>query len=277
MSVARPRCAGSRVTDLIYIGGYGRSGSTLLETLLATRGDVLACGEIVSCLHERKERPCTCGKSRYECAVWSPFYKNRQSLRGLTHEDLTSALLDNASKDYGFVVDSSKTAWGSLTAPFKLRRRLGGKFHLVHVVRDPKGVCWSNVGGVWQRRRALAKSVTLRHLKTLAGWWAANLSSEIFGRVYPRQYHRIRYEDLCRAQAESLERLFAALPQRDGGSRAADTSADNRHQLFGNQARHKEVNPSEIREDTRWKAEMPVSQQKMVSLLAWPLRNRYGY
>ena len=32
---------------------------------------------------------------------------------------LTLALLDRASGRFGLMVDSSKTAWGSLTAPFK--------------------------------------------------------------------------------------------------------------------------------------------------------------
>ena len=74
------------VTDLIYIGGYGRSGSTLLEALLTTSGDTLACGEVVSCLHVRATKPCTCGKSCHHCPVWSPFYKSSGPLRGWSHE-----------------------------------------------------------------------------------------------------------------------------------------------------------------------------------------------
>jgi hypothetical protein len=36
--------------QLVYIGGYGRSGSTLLETLMAASPDVIACGETVGVL-----------------------------------------------------------------------------------------------------------------------------------------------------------------------------------------------------------------------------------
>jgi hypothetical protein len=41
------------VTKLIYIGGYGHSGSTLLEYLLAASPEIVACGEVSSVLHQR--------------------------------------------------------------------------------------------------------------------------------------------------------------------------------------------------------------------------------
>jgi hypothetical protein len=40
------------VTKLVYIGGYGHSGSTLLEYLLAASPKVIACGEVASVLRE---------------------------------------------------------------------------------------------------------------------------------------------------------------------------------------------------------------------------------
>lgn len=63
------------MTDLIYNGGYGRSGSTLLESLLTTRPHVPACGEVVSCLRNRIDRGCTCSKSRKDCEIWGPFHE----------------------------------------------------------------------------------------------------------------------------------------------------------------------------------------------------------
>ncbi len=139
------------MTALIYIGGYGRSGTTLVESLLATRPDILACGEVASCLRDRLDRGCTCGKTRQDCDVWGPFYQTPNGPRGMGHAGLTLALLDRASDRYAFLVDSSKTAWGSLGAPFTLRRKLGDQFYLVHVVRDPRAVCWSNAGGTRKR------------------------------------------------------------------------------------------------------------------------------
>jgi len=162
--MSTPRGARARVTALIYIGGYGRSGSTLLESLLTTRPDILACGEVVSCFRDCADRGCTCGKSPRDCDVWGPFYQAPNGPRGMSHAALTLALLDRASDRYAFLVDSSKTAWGSLAAPFTLRRSLRDRFHLVHVVRDPRAVCWSNAGGT-RKRGGLVRFPSLRHLR----------------------------------------------------------------------------------------------------------------
>jgi hypothetical protein len=46
----------------MYIGGYGHSGSTLLEYLLAASPEIVACGEVSSVLRERgRQRPLTAG------------------------------------------------------------------------------------------------------------------------------------------------------------------------------------------------------------------------
>jgi hypothetical protein len=36
------------VTKLVYIGGFGQSGTTLFEFLMTTSPDVVACGEIAN-------------------------------------------------------------------------------------------------------------------------------------------------------------------------------------------------------------------------------------
>lgn len=262
------------LTSLIYIGGYGRSGSTLLESLLTIRPDVLACGEVISCLRTRIDRGCTCGQSRTECRIWGPVYRRPGGPRGMAHEELTLALLEGASSEYDFLVDSSKTAWGALSAPFKLRRALGTRFHLVHIVRDPRGVCWSNAGGT--RKRGKVKLPLLKHVKTSLGWWVANLSCEIFAWRYPEHYTQVRYDDLARSYNPVLERLFAMFPARCAPTSDMEVS-DNRHQLYGNHNRYKGFSPTSVREDVRWRKAMPVAQKVFVGALTWPLRLRYGY
>lgn len=263
------------VIKLFYVGGYGRSGSTLLESLLATYPNILACGEVVSCLRDRADRACTCGKSRYECDVWSTIYRPQEKLRGWTHTALTLSLLEWASGKYDAVVDSSKTAWGAIRAPFKLRRQLGARIQLIHLVRDPRGVCWSNIGPSW-KREAVVKNEVVRHIRTVLGWWVANLSCELFGKLYPTQYSRVRYEDLSREYQAVLKGLLVA-QQIQTVSSIHEKAKANRHQLFGNFGRYREVSPSEIREDARWRRKMPPTQRAFVSITTWPLRTRYGY
>jgi hypothetical protein len=264
------------MTDLVYIGGYGRSGSPLLESLLATNPNVLVCGEVVCCLRRRTERNCTCGESRYDCVVWSHFYKTPGQLRGWTHKSLILALLEQTSGHYGLLIDSSKTAWGVLSAPFMLRRNLGLRFHLIHLVRDPRGVCWSSASGAW-KQHAWIKNRYLRYLRTALGWWAANLSCELFAKFYPDQYSRVRYEDLVESHVATLDRPFAALHTETIAPPLQTSTAANRHQLYGNHGRYNELRSSEIREDSRWRAEMPSAHRAWGAMISWPLRLSYGY
>lgn len=59
-------------TDVAYVGGAGRSGSTMLALLMAQLPDVVAAGG-VSNLWERGLKGnylCGCGKRFHECAFW---------------------------------------------------------------------------------------------------------------------------------------------------------------------------------------------------------------
>src|SRR5262245_14019467 len=135
---------GDQMTKIIYIGGYGHSGSTMLEYLLAGSPAVLACGEIVTCIRQqaRKRRTCTCGESVTNCRVWTFFYLSADTITW-SHARLVKALLQRFGGQYGAIIDSSKTAWGSLGLPFQLERGYKSNFTLVHLVREPAAVCWS--------------------------------------------------------------------------------------------------------------------------------------
>ncbi len=109
------------VIKLVYIGGYGHSGSTLLEYLLTASPHVLACGEVTSVLREHgwKNR-CTCGERIKQCPVWGPIFAKSERLDGMTHESLIEALASRDRGVHAILIDSSKTAWRSLATPFSL-------------------------------------------------------------------------------------------------------------------------------------------------------------
>ena len=68
--------ARTEVTKLVYIGGYGHSGSTLLEYLLAASPETVACGEVASVLRDRDRKgKCTCRRPIRECPVWGPLLR----------------------------------------------------------------------------------------------------------------------------------------------------------------------------------------------------------
>jgi hypothetical protein len=262
-----------KMAKLAYIGGYGRSGSSLLEYLMTASPQVVGCGEVTNCLRKRR-KSCTCRQAAEHCSVWSLFFASEQA-RDWTHVDLTLALLNHVSSSYELMVDSSKTAWWSIAVPFKLRQRLGKNFELIHLVRDPRAVCWSSIQS--KQKHAMRSNHVLGCIWSTLGWWTANLSCECFGWLHPDQYVRVRYEDLARSPAEVLEKLFAKLLPGVAWDPEKIGSIDNRHQLHGNRMRKRPLSVQMVQEDVRWRKEMPFGYHRLVASLSWTLLGRYGY
>jgi Sulfotransferase family len=264
------------MTKLAYIGGYGHSGSTLLEYLLASSPEVVACGEVVSVPRERgRKRKCPCGSLAKDCPVWGPLQASPSALAGLSHAELTLTLLERLRSGHVLMVDSSKTAWRSIGVPFRLRRELGSDFHLVHMVRDPRAVCWSAVKKA--RRQGKPPRTGLRCMIAALGWSVANLACELFGCRYPDAYTRLRYEDLTESPVPAMRALFARLlpgalwrPEEIG-------SGNNRHQLYGNRMRSQALSLADIKQDLAWQRDMAGAYRALVAALTFPLRRYYGY
>ena len=195
------------MAKLVYIGGYGHSGSTLLEYLMTGCPEVIACGEVVNArLEQTSARTCSCNRLSDDCPVWRFISDPALPVGSWSHEDLDMKLLEQVGSDYDVVVDSSKTAWRASATPFKLRRRLERDFHLVHVVRDPRAVCWSLLKR--EKRVGRQSNDTLLCAETTLGWNFANLACELFRWRHPEQYCRIRYEDLVRDPRATITALM---------------------------------------------------------------------
>lgn len=264
------------MTKLVYIGGYGHSGSTLLEYLLTGCTELVACGEVASVIRDRlKKQQCTCGRRSEACPIWSQVLSSEAPLAEKTHEALTLALLARVGKRYDLMVDSTKTALGHALAPFKLRRALGENFLLVHLVRDPRAVAWSAIKKT--ERRMMIVNRPLYCARVALAWSAANLACEIYGRFHPKQYLRLRYEDFVAAPRETVEQILRrVLPGAKWHSETLGVT-DNRHQLYGNRMRGRPLALADVKEDRAWENDMPASYRSMVSPLSVLLRRRYGY
>ena len=60
--------------NLIYVAGYGRSGTTLLDRILGTSEEVFSTGEIVHSFDAATGdylSVCGCQKTQNECIFWS--------------------------------------------------------------------------------------------------------------------------------------------------------------------------------------------------------------
>ena len=266
------------MAKLFYIGGFGRSGSTLLEYLLTSDPSVVACGEVARHVNKfRTRRACTCGRPAPACSIWGPFQFGFNGAGCLDHKALTLAMLIKISPRFAAMVDSSKTAWGSAFMPFRLRRSLGRDFLLVHLVRDPRAVCWSTIRTLVKVKKGKrSASPRSRCLQTAIGWTAANLACEIFGVVHPKNYLRVRYEDLMLAPRQVIDEVFSRLALQSPPALERAGTGDNRHQLYGNAVRFGRSSLSTLKEDVSWKSAMPKAYRGLAAF-TWPLAAKYGY
>jgi hypothetical protein len=246
-----------------------------LEGLLTADPNVVACGEVARhLLRLKSKKTCTCGRLIKHCPVWSPFRDKRGSLKGWDHRRLTLGLLEHNSRNFRVMTDSSKTAWGSQLMPFRLRRKLDRDFLLVHIVRDPRAVCWSTIRTL--RRANSAAGGLTRCLRTLAGWMSANIACEAFRLLHPNQYLRLRYEEIVSAPQAMLAPIFGRVAL-EASTLEHLARSDNRHQLHGNRMRREPLSLANLKEDVAWKTEMPRMYRRLVVALSWPLIARYGY
>src|SRR5579863_9788854 len=234
---------------VIYLGGMGRSGSTLAERLLGELPKVCVAGEIVH-LWQRgvtdNER-CGCGEAFTECEFWSAV--GAAAFGGWSQLDLGRIAELRASVDrtrfipqlarrsvpdrvaaelaeytsyyqrhYGAiaqvsgcqtVVDSSKHA----SLAFCLRRSRDLALRVIHIVRDSRAVAYSWTTRV-ERPEAPGGSYMTRYppLRAAREWNLQNASLGLLARSQTPVL-RVRYEDLVSDVKPTLRRIsdFAGL------------------------------------------------------------------
>lgn len=290
----------STATRVVFLGGLGRSGTTLLERLLGELPGVAPLGEVVH-LWARgvlAGEPCGCGAPFPACPFWREVgerafggWSETMARRALVlrdrvdrtrrvprvaHPDLAEyvgtyrRVYEAAASVAGarVVVDSSKHA--SLAHCLAAG---GAAIHVVHVVRDPRGVAHS-----W--RRTVRRPENGRPMtrwgpaRTALHWTAQNLALDLLARR-GGDVTRVRYEDLVTAPHATLtslaERLAlpADLPFVTGSTVRLGTA----HTASGNPMRFT-VGPVDLALDDSWRSG---PRRGLVAALTWPLRSRYGY
>ncbi|MEW9857033.1 sulfotransferase [Novosphingobium sp. M1R2S20] len=308
---ASTTAAGSPI-KVIYIAGYGRSGTTLLDIALSQAADVMGAGEMSTLArHVWDNREfCACGKAVPDCEVWSSIverwlqsqgtpamaaHRRRQPWREalLGPGRLLDRLRPHARAAYGhetlqlfrevthvtgrpIVVDSSKLPGRGLA----LAAIPGIELYVVHMVRDGRGVVWS-LRKPYKRdvEKGLQRDLNPKPLFYAAlRWMSVNLAAEkLCGYVGPHRSLRIRYEDFVAAPEETVAAILSLVRGAPVGSRVLPESGalEPWHQMAG--SRHRMQRTIRVREDGNWKQVMPADQQRWVTRLCGRLLRRYGY
>ena len=296
-------------TTVVYIAGYGRSGSTLLDLLLGKLDGWFSMGEFRHFWHAvRDGYQCGCGLEVTACPVWSSVLGSstigniadviadrRDVLRlrrvpGLVnprllgrHRATRDRVADSAARAYEataavtgarVLVDSSKDPIYGLL----LSREPGIRLHVVHLVRDSRAVAWS-----WQRKRRRPEIVTHdaylpvhSALHTGLEWDLRNALVHL-SRRGAAGYTRLTYEALVEDPAAALDVITRAVV----GIGAAELSDGEgvgavNHTVGGNPMRF-ETGDVTVRPDDEWKVSLGRRDRMLVTALTWPLLHAYGY
>lgn len=295
---------------VVFVGGTGRSGSTVVANALGALDDAVSVGEL-RYLWERgitENRLCGCGAAFADCPFWQEVLRTaygaavpdaqqmHQQLTAYTQlrtlprlartraerssaPEALAAVLAPLYEAIGTVsgksviVDSSKLpTYAALLAGVP-----GLALDVVHLVRDPRAAAFSwqrkkekNDSGGLMERRSVVKSATL--------WTAWNAGLERAWRGSPH-YVRMRYESFATHPRESLQVLADAL-----GLTGVDRLVDDEgrldlpanHTVAGNPARMS-IGPTAVRLDNEWAGAMDRKEAAVVTALTTPLLTRYGY
>ena len=293
---------------IIYIAGYGRSGSTLLEMVLALHHDVFGAGELIRIL----DLPyCGCGQSIIKCDYWQtvfaklntfpedglaelrtvtqPMENNLGVLLGLQRQTDSLAqyrqlwgrfilgLLEASDKN--IIVDSSKTTRLVYSRPLLLSSIPEFDLRIIHLVRDPRAVMWSYMRGsnpsLEEGNPYVKRGGAIR---ALMSWAVSNMVAEIVIKRSNVPSIRVRYEDLVDRSEWQVQRLESVLELNLSMAAAALTNHSSvplsGHSIGGNRVRRKGV--SEIKLDSEWENALPLYLHAMAKWVL-PLAVRYGY
>lgn len=291
--------------EVLYIAGYGHSGSTILNILLGQHEKVLGAGELFRLASAWQHNEyCSCGKPLPQCQLWRaivdrwstlartdpirdypacqvacetrlPLAKHERSAYAHLTRSLFAAAREVSGKS--LIVDASKLPQRARA----LMRVDGLEVRLVHLVRDARGVAWSLrhrlpknlAAGLQSEKRG--KSV----VRTALLWAESNLGAERAVRqLGPARASRITYEDFVTDPTAALAVMgemcgidFSAL---SAGLARGDPLSTN-HVMAGNRLRMN--GGTALRPDFRWRQQLPWSQRRLIETLCAPLLYRYGY
>ncbi len=236
---------------MLLVTGFGRSGTTLVNTILGSTPGVFAAGE-VRFLWERgliQGRQCGCGQPLEACPVWGPVLE--KAFGGATEIDAARLVAEDAT-----VMRTRQLPWmlasrfigdrlmsrldtlpDALTAVYRSIQEVTGAelivdtskppsfgyvlqhldgidLRILHVVRDPRAVAYS-----WTRTKALTDGGDRTEMLRLSPPQSAlqwDLWNGAAGWLWGRsdRYLRMRYEDLAARPVEAMARIaaFAGVP-----------------------------------------------------------------
>ena len=230
---------------IVYVGGYGRSGSTLLCAVLGGSGQAVPVGELKAIFaYYHQARICSCGENLEACEYWGEIvqeflsenpditldeasrvtetienYNNWLTLRYRNTEEekkyqrIWQSIIDIVCAKSGcnYIIDASKSS----TIACNRAAALAGfvDVELIHLVRDPRAVMASMLSA--QKRRMQKhgiRPVAFRGLRTLVSWSFTNIYIHMISFFGIKKVKaRVSYEELTNNPKKTIELIDQAV------------------------------------------------------------------
>ena len=314
MTGERPQVERQRI---LYIGGLGRSGSTLIERLLNELPDTLAVGETIH-LWERgirdRER-CGCGQAFDLCPQWSAV--GETAFGGWDQVDLQRMIglrwsvdrsrrlpqLFRAHRGRPLTIDEReylahlrRVLLAAAVVAGGERVLLESSKHLstaallstdpaldvrvLHLVRDPRGVAYSWTKEIERPEATGELMPTYRPSRTAARWVTDNLGFRALGRLGVPTV-TMRYEDFLSDPEASLRRILDLL---DVAQPETFTFLHGDRASLATPMHSIAGNPLRfggdelvLRVDDAWRTKLDARSRRVVTTICRPVLRHFGY
>lgn len=303
--------------QVLYIAGWGRSGSTLLDRMIGQLDGVVSVGEMRD-IWERgvvEDRRCGCGEAFSGCDFWrqvgdkafggwdqldlervrelrrtvdrpwyvlfllAPWLSRSYRLRLAEYADLLRPLYDAVGSVSGarVIVDSSK-----ITTYGMILRRAGMRPRALHLIRDSRGVIFSWQKSV-ERPDSTGRADSMLKYGVVSGS-VRYLVYNVMAHLLPLMrvpYRRVRYEDLI---VDPWNRLNV-VARHAGLTMAPALQAPLERGEVALRPNHTvdgnpmrfQVGTVTLRVDDAWQRSLAPTKRKIITVLTAPLLAAYGY
>ncbi len=310
------RSFGEEPVRVLFIMGCGRSGSTMLDTILGDHPRTASFGEL--CYAAEKAylngAYCACGEWGFACPFWASVRRQWAQRTGTSNVARFASLV-RAVESRKLWLSRAAGRWRSPGSPFHEYARLTQAFfhalravsgksilvdsskrparalalsmipgldvRLVHLVRDVRGVVWSARKHLEKNERAGVSNEDHGKTtwRTALVWNSANLLSEQVRRRFPADHSvRIRYEDYVADPRHALERI-GSVADLDFSAVAAKLAAGVPLEIGHAIAGNRMRMAAEIRlrADREWISKLSPRQRWACWVLSGRQMKRYGY
>ncbi|MDB9526426.1 sulfotransferase [Oscillatoria sp. CS-180] len=304
----------SDTIKILFIAGFERSGSTIVNRVLGQIEGFVAWGELRDVWQHGlvEDRTCSCGKRFNQCPVWTDIIKSffdaqqgkitPQEMIALSKLARNAFYLENfglplprsvnlnvqkylsqlenlytaiqSKTNSRVIVDSTKAAWYATL----LKESSKIDLYVLHLVRDPRGVCYSLQS---RKMKGELASQWYNPIHASVTWRFKNVLSEKLSALESEQYLRLRYEDFIDRPSYYIELIMDFLkeglsePLFKENEKSLEMKVD--HLFAGSPSSRFNQGVVNLKLDNRWKKELNPINKTLITNITKPQISEYGY